>query len=448
VRVSIVHPYFEIGELRREEPLGAEYLASVLEAQGHQVQIVDGFGFNLDEAGLYERVTGFAPHLLAISLPMSPQFPDGMALARHVRATHPEVSICFGGNYPTFAYRTLIQEPCVDYIVLHEGERSFAALVGTLEDGRDPALVEGVVTPDKVLQSQNGISPAPLVEDLDGLPFPARHLTPEHTQVYDIVTLITSRGCPFACANCSTTAMWQHRRRARSVDNVIAEIEMLVDTYPRRTLGIVDDLFTANRRWMHNFCDRYAPIWERHHVAWTCNTRVDTLDETLLARMGAVGCRLVFLGVESGSARVLEEIGKRYDADHVLHLLRVCAANGIQPNVALMMGLPYETQADLEATINLARCVVQEVPSATANVRPVTPILGTPLYDEADRYGVVIEKDDQFHLDLKEPRISTRYLSRRDLAAALLACKIVLRGAGRDQPVVLPPANSPPLRGD
>jgi radical SAM superfamily enzyme YgiQ (UPF0313 family) len=154
VRVSIVHPYLEIGEEWREEPLGAEYLAAVLEAGGHQVQIVDGFGFNLDETGLYERVIDFAPRLLAISVPMSPQFPDGALLARRVRATQPQVAICFGGNYPTFACKTLIQEPYADYIVLHEGERPLVALADALEGGCDPAFIDGVVTREKALDGE------------------------------------------------------------------------------------------------------------------------------------------------------------------------------------------------------------------------------------------------------------------------------------------------------
>ncbi len=431
MRVSIVHPYFEIGSQSREEPLGAEYLAAMLETRSHQVQIVDGFGFNLDEAGLYERVVAFAPHLLGVSVPMSPQFPDGVALAQHVRATHPHIPICFGGNYPTFACQKLIEEPYVDYIVLHEGEKSFAALVDALAGGDDPAFVKGVVTPERARQGE--VSPWPLIEDLDNLPFPARHLIPAHYQAYGVVSIIASRGCPFACVNCSTTAMWRHRRRTRSVDNVMTEVEFLVRTYPRRTLGIVDDFFTASRRWILEFCDRYAPIWEQHQMAWTCNTRLDSLDEEMLVRMGATGCRQVFLGVESGSESVLGQIGKRHDPDQIIHKLRICEANDIRPNVALMMGLPFETKEDLQATIALARRVVKEVPSAIANVRPVTPMLGTPLHDEADRYGIVIEKDDQFHLDLKEPRISTRYLSRRDLAAALLECKVVLSRAGREK---------------
>lgn len=432
MRISIVHPYLEIGDKWREEPLGAEYLAATLETRDHQVQIVDGFGFNLDETGLYEQVTGFNPHLLAISVPMSPQFPDGVALARHVRATHPKVLICFGGNYPTFAYKTLIQEPYIDYIVLHEGELAFAALVDALEDGHDPVLIEGVVTPEKAQQGE--VVPFPLIEDLDSLPFPARHLTPAYSQIYDVASIVASRGCPFACINCSTTAMWRHRRRTRSVGNVIAEIELLSHTYLQRDLNIVDDLFTAGRRWILDFCDRYAPLWQEHQLTWGCNTRLDTLDEEMLARMGAVGCRQIFLGVESGSERVLREIGKRYDADQVIHLLRVCEANDIRPNVALMMGLPFETKEDLQATIALARRAVEEVPTVIANVRPVTPLLGTPLYDQVDRYGVVIEKDDQFHLELKVPRISTRYLSKRDLGEALLECKVILRQAGRVRP--------------
>jgi radical SAM superfamily enzyme YgiQ (UPF0313 family) len=432
VRISIVHPYLETGDVYREEPLGAEYLAAIAEEQDHQVQIVDGYGFNLDEPGLYERVDSFSPDLLAVSVPMTPQFPDGMALAEHVRATHPEVKICVGGNYPTFACRTLIQEPYVDYIVLHEGERSFAGLLEALDNGTDPGLATGVVTEDKV-RDGGELTPYPLIEDLDSLPLPSRHLTPEYPSIYDTISLIASRGCPFDCVNCSTTAMWLQTRRSRSVDSVIAEIEQLVSTYPQSALNFVDDFFSGSRRWMRGFCTRYEPIWRAHERVWMCNTRLDTLDEDLLELMGSVGCRLVFLGVESGSDKVLDEIGKHHQPDRVLELLRACVDNQIQPNVALMMGLPFETREDLQATVELARRIVDAVPTAIVNVRPVTPMLGTPLYDRAGDYGVTIHKDDQFHLDLKEPRISTRHLSKRDLAAAMMECKIAISRASQNK---------------
>jgi len=429
VRVSIVHPFLETGSSEREEPLGAEYLAAVAEAHDHEVQLVDGYGFNLDEDGLFEQVSGFAPDLLAVSVPMSPQFPDGDGLARRIRASRPDTTICFGGNYPTFAVRELIVQDHVDLIVLHEGELAFAAMLEALDGGDDPASVAGVVT--RATVEAGDLAPHPLIEDLDTLPLPARHLTPSYAEVYQVLSLVASRGCPYSCINCSTTEMWQRRRRTRSVDSVLAEIELLLETYPVRALNFVDDLLTADRRWIHQLCDRYEPLWARHSAAWMCNTRVDRLDGALIEHMGAVGCRMLFLGVESGSRRVLEEIGKRYDADRVIELLLSCVSNGIQPNVALMMGLPSEQAADLKATTDLARRIVDEVPSAVANVRPVTPILGTPLYADAEALGITIEKDDQFHLELKEPRISTRHLSRRDLAAALLECKIVLsRAAG------------------
>lgn len=432
MRISIVHPFLETGDSGREEPLGSEYLASIALEQGHEVQIVDGYGHNLDAGGLYERVRAYEPDLLAVSVPMSPQFPDGKELAEQMRANHPQVKICFGGNYPTFAYHSLIQEPWVDWIALYEGEACFGAALEAMEQGNDPAEVDGIVTADKAAGNQ--VDQFPLIDDLDALPLPARHLTPDYDEIYGVVSIAASRGCPYTCINCSTTEMWLSRRRTRSVDNVIAEIEHLAATYPQRSLNIVDDLFTADRKWMHNFCDRFEPIFKQHQMTWMCNTRLDTLDEELIQRMGATGCRLTFLGVESGSQGVLKEIGKRYDCDRAIELLLACDAAGVRPNVALMMGLPFETKEDLQATIDLAKRIVDAVPSAIANVRPVTPILGTALYRNAEELGVIIEKDDQFHLELKEPRISTRHLSKRDLAAALMECKIILSNAGKVAP--------------
>ena len=123
------------------------------------------------------------------------------------------------------------------------------------------------------------------------------------------MNLMTSRGCPYHCAFCLWPQnMYGHKQRFRSLDNVFAEIRLLVGRYGVRELNIDDGTFTTRRQRVIEFCQRLKK--ERFKLVWTCNGRVDNLDDEMLGEMKQSGCKMIRLGVESGSQDVLDNIRK------------------------------------------------------------------------------------------------------------------------------------------
>ncbi|MCL6450873.1 MAG: B12-binding domain-containing radical SAM protein [Acetobacteraceae bacterium] len=427
MKVAIAYPPHPVPFSSRSEPLGAGYLAAVL-APHHDLLLVDGHGHNLPPAAIADNVIGFEPDLVAVSMPHNPQVPAGRELIRLLREKAPGLRIVAGGNLPTFRPQEFLGPGGADFVVRHEGEGPLRLLVEALERGRrgDLEQVPGLAWVEGAESGAVRFGPPPRRNrDLDALPFPARHLWPCYPSPYAELCLVASRGCPFACPNCSTSEMWMHQRFSRSPENVLAEVAELSSRYPGWVLNFVDDFFTAQRGWVVEL-SRSLEELGGGRLRWLCNTRPDFLDPDLIQVMGRSGCRGVFLGVESGSLRVLEALGKRITPDGVMEVLRACLDNGIRPNVSFMLGLPFEAEEDVAATLRLMERIAVELPRCEMNLRHVTPVVGTRLYEERERFGIDILDDDQFHLNLMRARIRTRHLDPDFLNQAYFTARILM----------------------
>jgi SAM-dependent methyltransferase len=298
-----------------------------------------------------------------------------------------------GGPHVTLAAQdTLEHFDDVDIIVRGEGELTIVEIMDCLNNDGDLGEVLGISYRDTrghIVHNAN----RPLIQDLDELPLPARHLLPmeRYTRTLDtpqgylpLTTIYTSRGCPYRCSFCSTTLVWGKRWRARSSLKIIEEIETLSRDYGVRAFWFVDDAFTVQRRRVIEFCDL---ILERGlDIYWTCESRVDVVDYDLLSKMQSAGCCHISYGIESGSQHILDKaVKKGITLTQAENMSRWCSELGIKQRAFFSFSYPDETMEDVKETIQFRSKI-------TAEVKPMMPIMilpGTEIEEVAIRKGVL-----------------------------------------------------------
>ncbi|MFA4946864.1 MAG: radical SAM protein [Candidatus Micrarchaeia archaeon] len=359
-------------------PLALAEVAATLEARGNECRIIDGVVAkrSLKQIASDAREWG-AEYLFIIT--GTPTLNYDLEVAAEIkRACH--ATVLFSGSVCTLAAEKVFQDGTVDYALLGEPDLSTPELVDALEKGgRSPSTVKGIsYMSDGEIKSTG---PADLIEDLNVLPFPARHLIPNAEYFNPLAkrlpytTIFTSRGCPFHCIFCPSKLLYGGKFRPRSAENVVAEMEECVKKYGIREFFIRDETFTLDKKRVLDICRLMQAKGLR--VDWICNSRVDTIDKEMMIAMKKAGCHLVKYGVESGSQRVLDYLEKGITLERTRQTFKEMHETGIDSVAHFMMGSPGETREDIEATIRFAR----EIDPDYASFNITIPMPGTELWN-------------------------------------------------------------------
>ncbi len=268
-----------------------------------------------------------------------------LQICLETKRANPDCYIILGGPHATaVGLATLEKWPCIDCIVLGEGEEAFIDILENIKNGTHE-VVAGTVMRDshgKPVMGEN----RPLVASLDLLPFPAYDLyTPSPGEE---LFLEVGRGCPFQCTFCSTSPFWQRKHRVKSPKRIIEELAYIRSFHQVERVHFTHDLFTANPQWVAEVCHEF--IHSRVNVKWTCSSRIDTITEPLIALMAEAGCNAIFFGIESGSERVLQKIQKDIPLHKTIEIISVCEKYGITPNGGLIVGFPFEDNTSMRET--------------------------------------------------------------------------------------------------
>lgn len=374
----------------RAPPLGLAYIAAVLEQAGHKVKIVDSPTHRLTLRDWMDEVKSFDPDVVGVSI-MTPMAPKGYLAAKELKREMPDVVLVAGGSHPTYMYDETL-DAGYDFVVRGEGEYTMLELANTLESrGKDYetlkqvkglAFREGnrtVVTPDR-----------PLIDNLDTLPWPARHLLDmdKYTlfnKPIRIAHVMASRGCPYGCIYCITSYYWGRRYRYRSAKNVVDEIEFLVNKYGTKTIVFTDDEFTANWRFVREFV---AELRSRGlDIDFSCGARVDHVNKDIMKLLYDNGCKALYFGVESASQETLNRIGKKITVEQAKRVFQWKKELGGFATGSFILGFPWETIDDMKATANLAVQLNPDYAQFTA----LTPYPGTPLWDFAVKHDLIVD---------------------------------------------------------
>ena len=418
MRVLLVNPWHPFDSTTKPSfgeawPLGILYVAAATRAAGHKVVVFDcavggrevwkydnnrhmEFITNIVE-GISPLLVGVFPNMLSsvvriaapdvigISMPFSSQHCFIQHLVDDIKKMMPNVIIVLGGSHATLASDMLIDIEGVDYVVTGDAEISFPALLNKIEQGEEPKGMPGVCYKG----GEN--MPFDLITDVDNLPMPAFDLVSKYTyyNIFGRATyqMFTSRGCPFNCRFCSSPFFTRRSWRPHSVDRVLAEIGMCL-SMGADEIRFVDDNAAVDT-------DRFKAIMEgiiksgKRILMSACSFHCQTLDKEALLMMRLAGFERVMFAPESGNDRVIkEEIGKTFTVADAENMVRNITNAGLIPDLNILIGMPGETWAEIQDTVEFCRRMKAISPGCGAWISCATPMLKTELYDEAVEKGL------------------------------------------------------------
>ncbi len=306
----------------------------------------------------------------------TPLKPVVEVIARLVREVEPDIKTIVGSFHPTFCPEEVMQNPDIDFAVRGEGEIPLLHLVREIKKGRrNWETVPGIHYRDADGQVKGNAAVAP-IRNIDELPLPARDLVLNcDYKVFRRHTMLTTRGCPYSCAFCADKRFWGGKVRRRSIARVMEEMKFLKDRYNSNFIEIIDGTFTYDREYLRAFCT--AKIEQGLDIRWGCTARYDNLDEDILKLMKKAGCYGLYIGLESGSDRVLESINKKETIEKNIEVSKMIYDSGILSATAILLGSPDETREDIEKTLD----VMRRFKTDFFDVNSYLPLPGTPFYD-------------------------------------------------------------------
>jgi radical SAM superfamily enzyme YgiQ (UPF0313 family) len=310
-------------------------------------------------------------------------------------------TIAIGTHVSAVPGNTLELIPELDYVIRHEPEFTFREIIDRTLAGRN---MDGC--PGSAYRGSDGqvvIAPdRPLIKSLDDLPIPKQHLLPldQYRMPFlgnRYVWVLTNRGCPYSCTYCFEGVVWGKSVRYRSAESIYQELEYLAQHNVRNVLFLAD-LFTFQRQGVMELCDLI--IRRGLKVRWTCNSRVDTIDEEMMVKMKQAGCWLIAFGIESGSQKVLDNVKKDAQVEDAIRTINLCNKHGIKTWGYFIIGLPGENKKTVRETIDLAK----NLPLDIALFHVAMPYAGTEFYFQAVANGW-LNTYDWKHFDMNDSAV-------------------------------------------
>ena len=363
-------------------PLGLGYLAAVLEQNHHEVNVIDCQASHLTYDSFKQQISKRKPDMVGLTS-TTLTYKSALQIVRIVKEIHPNCLTVLGGCHVTFWDDKALQEcPELDVVVRKEGEHTIKELAERFKTSKNFQDILGVTYRKDGEIVRN--SDRPYIEDLDSLPFPSHHLWPlENLRKYGniIFPLMTSRGCVFWCEFCSAVRMFGRRYRMRSAKNVVDEMEFLYKTYGAKNFTFYDDAFTVDQSRVEEICKELN--YRNLKVKWDCGTRVDMVTKELLQLMKDSGCIAVWFGVEAGSQRVIDAMGKGFTATRTKEAFKMAHDVGLMTIASVVLGFPGETRESAWETVKF----IEEIKPDDVGYYIATPYPGTPMADNVKKMG-------------------------------------------------------------
>lgn len=382
-------------------PITLATSGAILEKKSHDVEILDCAAMGISRQDLLNRICEDDYEFIVWST-ATPSIGSDLALANEIKRINRGIKTAvFGTHVTALAEECLRETEGLDFIVRNEPEESLSALAEVLEKGENNSCIgsiEGISYKNgdgKVLHN----SSRPFIHELDNLPFPAWHLLALEKYRLPLIGknfLILSpvRGCPYSCTFCTAQTYYGKRLRRRSVPSMMDEIKHAMVRFNINQFFIWADTFTADRDYVSRFCQ--AIQQKGLKIGWTCNSRVDTVDQPLLEAMASAGCWMISYGIESGNQAVLDQAKKKTTIDQSRNAVKMAKQAEIKVAAHFVLGLPGESEKTLKETIDFALSLDVEL----AQFYCATPFPGSSLYELARSQGWIEDRNfEEFRQD-------------------------------------------------
>ena len=333
-------------------PLELMYLASVARDAGFECKIKDYSVLSQTIDDFVRDLKEFNPDYLLINV-ATPTLESDLSLCCIAKIINPDlVIVATGAYFLNFDKQVLEEKNCLDLVIRGEAEETFKEIL----QGRPYQDILGLT------YRKNGIvcsNPSrPFIDDLDSIPFPSRDLIdntafkrPDNNKLQTLIKV--SRGCPYHCFFCLATPVSGAKVRLRSPENILAEIKECVEKYSITNFVFWSDVFDFDKNWVISLCEEIKK--SGLNITWSANTRADLVDEEIVTAMYEAGCRLVSVGVESGSQEILNKMGKNITLSQVRKTVKLFKKHKVKIYNYFVIGLPWEREEDVRKTIDGAR---------------------------------------------------------------------------------------------
>ena len=372
-----------------EYPIYLSYVVSVLEKAAFEVDFIDGILNELSIPEFVKVVKNKQPKM-AILETSTPSIECDLLTAKTLKEEIKDIFVVLVGSHVTFFHKEIMREnEFLDCVCRGEFDFTIRDLGITLSQKGDLKKVKGIT-----FRGKDGVhinEERPLIQNLDEIPFPARHIVKDRfyrqgTFIGKLsTTMVSSRGCPYHCIFCLwPNTLYGHKCRMRSAENVVAEIGEAVKKYGIDEIYFDDDSFALNRKRVLKICE----LIKEHNlkVRWIAQCRVNSIqDEEMAKKMREAGCHYIRFGVESGSQKMLKIMKKGMTLNQVEEAFRVCRKVGIKTQAFFLFGTPGETWQTINESIEFAKKIKPD----SAQFAIAIPHPGTELYEICKENGWV-----------------------------------------------------------
>lgn len=360
-------------------PLELLYAAGTLRQAGMETHFVDAVAERFSLEKTLDLVRGIQPDLV-VSIMGYEHFTSDVDAVNYLRqhASIPHYAVM--GYLPTHFSEETFRHLNADLILREEPEPTLRDVVEALNQKRGFDGIAGLAWRDGDAVRIGPNRPRMKAAELEALPYPARDLAriPLYREPFlskPFTTFQAGRGCPFGCIYCTTSYGEQYA--LRSPAHVVAEIEDTRRRFGIRHFRFIDDTFAVNIHWTREFADRMEATGQKYD--WVCLTRIDLMDEERMRLLRRAGCRRLYVGIESGSQKILDYYHKRYKAKDVPARVATARREGLEVVGYFVVGSPIETEADYGETVEMAQRLKLDMVSAY----PMMPYPATSSFDNA-----------------------------------------------------------------
>ena len=296
-----------------------------------------------------------------------------------------KIPVIIGGVMASLAPDIILKLSKADFVIRGEGEKTLAELLTGIKNKEKTDKIDGIS-----YLSKNGVivnHKDRMLMNIDELPCPEFKLISKNLKNSANVWLTASRGCAYKCKFCSGNEIWKMQRR-KNPQSIAAQLKILKTKYGIRNFVFGDDCLTLNKKWLKELCLKIKPL----RLQWGCLARIDLIDADILKYLYEAGCRHIYHGIESGSAKVRQGLDKKMAKtnEFILDVVKKEIAAGFETTCSFMTGIPFENESDMIKTAELAGLTKKA--GSRIQLWLLTPYYGLKMLSEYKNRLVKIER--------------------------------------------------------
>ena len=346
--------------------------------KGYTISLIDLRKIK-DWVDFKKEIINHKPDVVGLTM-MSPDYNYVMKCISIIKDVNQNIKTVVGGPHPSIMLDEVSKNNKIDYIIVGEGEISFTDLLSNIKKNvSSPRIIQGIMP------------------DLEEIPFADRELYGQHeTPIIDdlpspFVTIIAGRGCIYNCSFCQPAErkIFGEKVRRRSVENVLKELNILREKYSFKSMMIHDDCLTEDKNWVSEFCEKYKA--NGFTEPFVCQARANHIvrNKDMIIKMKDAGLKMLIIGFESGSQRVLNFLRKGTTVEQNYEAAKICKELGILIWANYMMGIPTETKEEVMQTVKMIR----DIKSHHYSPAFFTPHPGSDLFEYCEKNNLSLIKD-------------------------------------------------------